>query len=303
MADLQSLVDQLAACDEEGIVTVITSVMQARPETAPAIVQFAVPDLTYPPHRALSERRSAGTIKSYNESKGFGFVACEELSSIFGNDVFLHASQVPQGGVTSGAHVNFAVCLNKDNKPMAYDLQLGGKGGKGGKGQGKPETQWTPTGTSASWATGGKDSGKGWHAMMEAAWNMMTGKGLSKGVSKGAPKGMSKGASKTPSKAAAATLAEDGESIGEFIGTIKSFNPSSGYGFIDCPDVKAQYGNDVFLNSAQIGEHAVGEEVGFEVFENSLGKPQAKNLKRHADGEIWGSAKRQKAGADWGDFA
>mmetsp|Transcript_56145 Transcript_56145/g.162646 ORF Transcript_56145/g.162646 Transcript_56145/m.162646 type:complete len:305 (+) Transcript_56145:77-991(+) len=304
MEELQTLVDQLAACDEEGIVTVVTSVMQARPETAPAIVQFAVPDLTYPPQRALAERRSTGTVKSYNESKGFGFIACEELSSVFGNDVFLHASQAPPG-ITPGQYVSFAVCLNQDNKPQAYDLQVGGKGGKGpGKGPSKGEAAWGGAwggkdGGKAGGKVGGMDGGKDWQSMMAAAWSMMTGKGFGKDAGGKGAKGGGKPASKS-------SRTEDGESIGEYTGTIKSYNPERGYGFIDCEDVKAQYGNDVFLNHTHVGEHTVGELVTFDVFENSLGKPQAKNLRSAGGGDgSWGApaAKRQKTGGTWGDFA
>jgi len=134
MVDLQQIVDTLASLDEDNAVNVITSVLSARPELAPPVVNFAVPDLTYPPAKCLAERRSSGVIKSYNEEKGYGFIACQELQEVFGNDVFLHSKQ-NQGGYKTGQQVSFAVVLNKDQKPQAFDLQISyGKGGKGGGG-------------------------------------------------------------------------------------------------------------------------------------------------------------------------
>eukprot|EP00932_Pfiesteria_piscicida_P009613 SRR837773.20367.p1 GENE.SRR837773.20367~~SRR837773.20367.p1 ORF type:complete len:230 (+),score=65.12 SRR837773.20367:52-690(+) len=123
---MQALVDGLCALDHDSAVTVLTSVLQARPELAPPVVTFAVPDLTYPPSKALIERRAEGTVKSFNESKGFGFIECQELFATFGNDVFLHHSQL--GGFTVGQPVSFAVMLSKENRPQAYDLQPAGSG-------------------------------------------------------------------------------------------------------------------------------------------------------------------------------
>lgn len=136
MADLQNLVDALASLDEESAVQVISSVLQARPELAPPVVHFSVPDLTYPPSRALTERRSTGFIKSFNPQKGFGFIECAELHQVFGVDVFLHSKQVST--FEPGAMVSFAVVLSRDNKPQAFDLapvQVGGGGAKGGGGE------------------------------------------------------------------------------------------------------------------------------------------------------------------------
>merc|ERR1712032_768298 len=98
----------------------ICSVLQARPELAPPVVQFSVPDLTYPPSRTLAERRSQGFIKSFNQQKGFGFIECQELQPIFGTDVFIHQKQM--GSFTPGTMVNFAVVLSSDKKPQAFDV-------------------------------------------------------------------------------------------------------------------------------------------------------------------------------------
>mmetsp|Transcript_66568 Transcript_66568/g.172231 ORF Transcript_66568/g.172231 Transcript_66568/m.172231 type:complete len:179 (-) Transcript_66568:55-591(-) len=152
-AQMQSLVDGLCALDYDSAVTVMTSVLQARPELAPPVVNFSVPDLTYPPSKALIERRSEGTIKSFNETKGFGFIDCRELNETFGNDVFIHHAQMA-GGLSVGEHVTFAVMLNKENKPQGYDLQPGKGGGKMGGGKDGMKGGWGD-----DWGKGGMKGG------------------------------------------------------------------------------------------------------------------------------------------------
>lgn len=187
MTDLQSLVDTLSSLDDESAVTVITSVLQARPELAPSVVNFAVPNLTYPPSKVLVERRASGRVKSVNLEKGFGFIECAELQQVFGNDVFVHAKQIGQFQV--GTMVSFAVVLNKDMKPQAYDIveasvqeawSGGGAGWGSDKGMGKM----------------GGDKGMGKMSMMA---QMMQAKGMgpNKGMSMmGAMMGKGKGKAK-----------------------------------------------------------------------------------------------------------
>merc|ERR1711972_955810 len=82
------------------------------------------------------------------------------------------------------------------------------------------------------------------------------------------------------------------EQLGEFYGTIKSFSETNGYGFIDCPELKAQYNNDVFLNFRDLNGHQVGETVQFSAYLNEQGKPQAKDVQGAA------AAKKQKQDGD-----
>ena len=43
-----------------------------------------------------------GTVKFFNESKSFGFIAGED-----GNDYFVHASEIKDGPITEGDKVSF----------------------------------------------------------------------------------------------------------------------------------------------------------------------------------------------------
>jgi len=260
--DAQTIVDTVAALDETTALAIVTSILQSRPELAPPVVSFAVPDLTYPPSKAMTERRSRGNIKSINHEKGFGFIHCEELHEVFGSDVFVHHKQV--GDLTPGSPVSFAVMLNKENRPQGYDVQP-----DSGKGMGGPK----------GWSKGGKDAGGGafnaqaMMQMMASAWGGKVGdKGEGKGEGKAKGKSFAKGDSQ--------------EELGQFDGTIKSFNPKSGYGFINCPGLQALgCTNDVFLHHQQLGDFEVGAQISFTAYMNFKGQPQAKDLSAAVGGD------------------
>jgi len=69
-----------------------------------------------------------------------------------------------------------------------------------------------------------------------------------------------------------------------YIGTIKSFNLVTGFGFIQSDDLQTKYGSDAFLNQAVDGGIVVGGRVSFTVEENKNGKPQARNVRLEAVG-------------------
>lgn len=72
---------------------------------------------------------------------------------------------------------------------------------------------------------------------------------------------------------------ESGGILGEFMGTVKSFSEKGGYGFIECEQIKALHGKDVFLHHDQLKGHKVGHTVTFTCFLTGKGAPQAKDLK------------------------
>lgn len=63
-----------------------------------------------------------------------------------------------------------------------------------------------------------------------------------------------------------------------FIGTIKSFRPEKCFGFIECEEIKLEFGGDVFLSDKEIGQFIVGSAVSFSITLNKDGRPQAKLL-------------------------
>jgi len=145
------------------------------------------------------------------------------------------------------------VALNKDNKPQAFDLQAAG--GKGGGKMGGGMGVIMPMGG------------------MMAAMAGFNGKGAGK-------RPMTKGP-------------DEAEVLGNFQGSIKSFNKATGYGFIECPDVKMYYGKDIFLHHQQLSGFDIGDTVMFTCYLNSQGQPQGKDLK----GPGGGPSKKQGADA------
>mmetsp|Transcript_113608 Transcript_113608/g.178774 ORF Transcript_113608/g.178774 Transcript_113608/m.178774 type:complete len:308 (-) Transcript_113608:193-1116(-) len=139
--DAQHIVNTVVAAEEDAALSILAAILQSRPELSPLVVSYCCPELTYPPAKALTERRCTGTIKSLNRQTGFGYIDCAALHEVFGVDTSLHVSQA--ANFTEGTQVTFAVLLNDQYKPMAYDLLLPsdddikGKGKPKGKGKGK----------------------------------------------------------------------------------------------------------------------------------------------------------------------
>ena len=61
-----------------------------------------------------NETMTIGTVKFFNDSKGYGFVAPEDG----GNDAFVHISALERSGMRT---------LQKDQR-ISYDLQTDGRG-------------------------------------------------------------------------------------------------------------------------------------------------------------------------------
>lgn len=63
-----------------------------------------------------------------------------------------------------------------------------------------------------------------------------------------------------------------------FVGVVKSFNTSTGFGFISCDDTYAVFGRDVFLFANQRNGSDVGDQVSFTIEMSSRGFPRAKDI-------------------------
>lgn len=70
--------------------------------------------------------RQSGTVKFFNQSKGFGFITPDDG----GNDVFVHISALQRSGITAldeGMKVSFETEPDRRGKgPKAVNLQVVG---------------------------------------------------------------------------------------------------------------------------------------------------------------------------------
>eukprot|EP00811_Abedinium_folium_P001282 NODE_11171_length_1303_cov_4.365646.p1 GENE.NODE_11171_length_1303_cov_4.365646~~NODE_11171_length_1303_cov_4.365646.p1 ORF type:complete len:324 (+),score=73.01 NODE_11171_length_1303_cov_4.365646:88-1059(+) len=284
VAMIEETVQSVLSLDVGDATQVVKNILSMKPEIAQAVVAFAVPALVYPPTAVLSERRSCGIIKSFSHQSGFGFIECPELRSSFGNDVFLHKNQL--GSFDLGVAVTFAVALNKDGKPQAYDLKQVGPAvraqpivaAKRRCVQSLPPNHYgfppqplfypgvAPHAQVLPPATGVVNK------------RQVTAGGRKKKSTAGA------GVVKQHEGAKQNEVGNEQRELGQYTGNIKSFNIQSGYGFIECSALKGEgFANDVFLHHVQKAGMEVGQCVEFTAYLNGNGKPQAKDLVDQSD--------------------
>jgi len=157
-----------------------------------------------------------GTVKSFDQGNGFGFISCPDTFEKYGRDVFLHGKQIQH--FKAGDHIRFYVRINNQGQPQAFGLR---------------------------------------EAPKTAGWLL--------GFSEAQP-------------------SEKPEQEEEFIGEVKSFSSSRGYGFIDCPTLSERFdGRDVFIHQDQYHPNGlcIGDTVAFKL-QVKKGQPQAWNVKRVA---------------------
>jgi cold shock CspA family protein len=226
--DPNAVLQALIQFDNATLSAIIAQLLQSKPELAPGIVNVAIPDLTYAPTKALTERRCSGIVKKLNSQFGIGLIECPELSQVFGCDVIVEKNQVQH--VTEGQHVNFAVTLNSENKPQAFDLVDYALAmasapkvvqGFGGWGAG--------AGGMEAWGKGGGAGGAGDMSAMMMQMQMMGADPMAAQqiACGGGDKGKGKGKGNQVI-------------LGEFLGVIKSYNLEKGFGFIACDALKDQ---------------------------------------------------------------
>lgn len=83
------------------------------------------------PTQSLWKPQYKGKIKSFNDSKGFGFIDSEKARTTFGRDVFIHKNQIDNLGTQSpqGMEVQFEIELNKNGQPQARNVVALSRGG------------------------------------------------------------------------------------------------------------------------------------------------------------------------------
>eukprot|EP00401_Gymnodinium_catenatum_P039175 CAMPEP_0117509394 /NCGR_PEP_ID=MMETSP0784-20121206/27451_1 /TAXON_ID=39447 /ORGANISM="" /LENGTH=427 /DNA_ID=CAMNT_0005304997 /DNA_START=54 /DNA_END=1333 /DNA_ORIENTATION=+ len=65
-----------------------------------------------------------GTIKSFSEKTGYGFISCDETQAEFGGDVFVSGKEI--NGATVGSMVTFNLVVSSKGQPQAQGVQTEG---------------------------------------------------------------------------------------------------------------------------------------------------------------------------------
>ncbi len=202
---------------------------------------------------------SSGTVKWFNTAKGFGFIQPDDG----GSDVFVHISAVEQAGLrglNEGELVNFELEQDRrSGKLSAGQLVVTGQGaapprsGGGGGGGGGSGGFDRPRGGGGGFGGGG---GGGFDRPRSGGGGGFGGGG---------------GGGGRPS----------GDPAGAGAGTVKWFNPTKGFGFIQPDDG----GQDVFVHISAVEQAGLrglneGQQVAYDLeADRRSGKTSATNLK------------------------
>jgi len=200
---------------------------------------------------------SSGTVKWFNTAKGFGFIQPDDG----GSDVFVHISAVEQAGLrglNEGDLVNFELEQDRrSGKLSAGQLVVTGQGaaparsggGGGGGGFDRPR---------GGGGFGGGGGGGGFGGGGGGGFDRPRG-------------GAGGGGGGRPS----------GDPAGAGTGTVKWFNPTKGFGFIQPDDG----GQDVFVHISAVEQAGLrglneGQSVGYDLeADRRSGKTSATNLR------------------------
>eukprot|EP00931_Biecheleriopsis_adriatica_P016197 TRINITY_DN12011_c0_g1_i1.p1 TRINITY_DN12011_c0_g1~~TRINITY_DN12011_c0_g1_i1.p1 ORF type:complete len:410 (+),score=71.38 TRINITY_DN12011_c0_g1_i1:114-1343(+) len=191
-----------------------------------------------------------GHIKSFNITKGWGFIESPQAANIYGKDIFLLKSELPNGIANQGDEVAFNV-VQGDKGPQASHVRI---------------TSYSNQMPSLS--TPGANRGVYGQRRPSSAYGAPT-------PTVRTPALMANTRSYAPT-----SMSGKGGGTGEYVGTVKSFNPSKGWGFISGDAVINAFGKDVFVMKSGIAngmELQPNQQVSFTVVQGDKGI-QASNV-------------------------
>lgn len=200
-----------------------------------------------------ADGRYYGVVKSFNLGKGFGFIACDQLHKVYGQDVFLHKNEFATADLYEGANVSFGIQINKAQQPQAIGVSLNEYGAAGSK---------------------RRRDDDGVQEYVAAVKKQRVGDDLVETYEVGEGANAYKGY-RTPYVEKSPPVNVDG---GPFVGSVKSYNESKGFGFITCDETYAKYSRDIFLHKNEadaIPGLKIGDNVQFTLQLNAQGNPQA----------------------------
>lgn len=218
-----------------------------------------------------------GTLKSFSNQKGYGFLSCAEVEARCGGDVFIHQKHVPIPWQL-GTPVEFAVVLNNHGQPQAADVKFL-----------PPLPKRLPVRSPTNIFSPNPPTGVPLERprspqSRQATLNQppQSGNVAPSSPARATPANGSNSTSPvhaSPKEQAilANQLAPE-KTESRYIGTLKSFSTAKGYGFFACPDFQ---GRDVYLDKSLLPQHGrweLGQTVEFSVNLNNRGQPQAREV-------------------------
>jgi len=225
---------------------------------------------------AQSTQAFVGTIKSFNISKGWGHIECEQTHQLYGKDIFLLRSQVNGIVPCKGDSVYFDVNegakgQEATNVQIVSTAQLNGEGAYIGTMKSwNPVKGWGHVECETTHAMYGKDI----FVLRSAVpgGNLQKGDQISFSVQDG-----TMGVEVTNVKILPSEASIQGQLVGSqsrgFVGSIKSFDEEKGWGHIDCAATRQLYGKDMFVMRSALNGHTVtpGTQVRFSIVMGAKG--------------------------------
>lgn len=281
------MMETLQAMPEEDLFRTLQAILQMKTGLLQEIVEWAAPDMVYSSARVL-ESRYVGTIKSYAEATGYGFISSPDIMEAFGKDLFLSHEQLsgrghPLGTFPVGSQISFAILLNK-GKPQAYDLC-------------PIVNQSPPVAPPPPLPPTRTPDRQHWQSQGREDHRRFDGRG-------GSPRG-----DRRPRRDEAAIdvppppRAPSDER--RYSAPVKSYVPDKGYGFLECPELAHIFGKpDIFVHAVELGDLAplrIGQMLSFAVRPDSKGKPMATDIYVEGGdrGEQWPSRDRGASDNSW----
>jgi len=193
-------------------------------------------------------QRFRGTVKSYSESNGYGFIGGDEITAALGKDVFVHQREVtevtgiarPQ--IPAGVAVTFAVTINPKGQPQARELRFEDQSFLQLQAMGQPVSGQQPGGGGGA---GGGQLGQNGSFQYQ--------------------------------------YVQGGR---RFRGFVRSFSQINGFGFVGSDEITQTFGKDAFLHFREL-QTVMGQEkptipsgtwLTFTITINQKGQPQARDV-------------------------
>mmetsp|Transcript_5561 Transcript_5561/g.16977 ORF Transcript_5561/g.16977 Transcript_5561/m.16977 type:complete len:447 (+) Transcript_5561:69-1409(+) len=271
-----SVTQGLKGPEAEQIRPIATVASSAHHMVLPGVLQHMGAVAAPWPPTLMSSNLFYGTVKSFNDEKGWGHITCPQTQAVYGKDMFVLRSALGGSSIKQGDSVQFTVIMGQKG-PEAANVKV-----------------VAPAGGEASYVGTIK------HFTEEKGWGFIkcdaTKKFFNKDVflMRSTLKGRTVKADDIVSfkvemgiKGPQATeltipphgsIGFEGERGCTFSGTIKNFNTEKGFGFIEGVMVREVFGKDIFVHKRELGEHtpSPGDVVCFSVELDNNGQPQAK---------------------------